>query len=130
VLVTTPTRLRMSRTAMLPVVLLFLCVIPLAFAATWTLVFLLIPLAAAAWVLRAGIDLDDEAVTVRSVVGSRRVPWSRVAGIRIGRRRELWLVTVAGTEVRLPTLRARDLPRLSALSGGRIADPTAPAPAQ
>ncbi len=124
-LVTTPTRLRMSRTAMLPVVLLFLCVIPLAFAATWTLVFLLIPLAAAAWVLRAGIDLDEEAVTVRSVAGSRRVPWSQVAGIRIGRRRELWLVTAAGTELRLPALRARDLPRLSALSGGRIADPTA-----
>jgi hypothetical protein len=119
----------MSRTAMLPVVLLFLCVIPLAFAATWTLVFLLIPLAAAAWVLRVGVDLDDEAVTVRSVVGSRRVPWRRVAGIRIGRRRELWLVTDAGTELRLPALRARDLPRLSALTGGRIADPTAPAAA-
>lgn len=123
---TTPTRLRMSRTAMLPVVLLFLCVMPLAFAAVWTLVFLLIPLAAAAWVLRVGVDLDDEAVTVRSVVGSRRVPWSHVAGIRIGRRRELWLVTTAGTELRLPALRARDLPRLSALTGGRIADPTAP----
>ena len=126
-LVTSPTRLRMSRTAMLPVVLLFLCVVPLAFAAVWTLVFLLIPLAAAAWVLRVGVDLDDDAVTVRSVVGSRRVPWSRVAGIRIGRRRELWLVTRDGTELRLPALRARDLPRLSALSGGRIADPTAAA---
>jgi hypothetical protein len=110
----------MSRTAYLPVVFLFVCVIPLAFAAIWTLVFLLIPLAAAAWVVRVGADLDDDAITVRSVGGSRRVPWPRVAGIRVGRRAELWLVTTAGTEIRLPAMRARDLPRLSALSGGRI----------
>ena len=113
----------MSRTAYLPVVLLFVCVIPLAFAATWTLVFLLVPLVVAAWVLRVGVDLDDEAITVRSLAGTRRVPWPRVAGIRVGRRAELWLVTTAGTELRMPALRARDLPRLSALSGGRIPAP-------
>ena len=123
---TYPARLRMSRTAYLPVVLLFLCAVPLAFAATWTLVFLLIPLAAAAWVVRVGVDLDDDAVTVRSVVGSRRVPWRQVAGIRTGRRAELWLVTTSGTEIRLPALRARDLPRLSRLSGGRIDVPAVP----
>ena len=111
---------------MLPVVALLVCVIPLAFAATWTLVFLLIPAAAAAWVLRVGVDLDDEAVTVRSVVGHRRVPWTQVAGIRVDRRAKLWLVTTAGTEIRLPVLRARDLPRLSALAGGRF---EVPAPA-
>ena len=117
---TTPVRLRMSRTAYLPVAFLFVCVVPLAFAATWTLVFLLIPLAAAVWVLRVGVDVDDEAITVRSIAGARRVPWSGVAGIRVGRRAELWLVTTAGTEFRLPAMRARDLPRLSAVSGGRI----------
>jgi hypothetical protein len=115
--------MRMSRTALLPVVLLLVCAVPLAFAATWTPVVLLVPALVAAWVLRVGVDVDDDALTVRSLVGQRRVPWSELAGIRVGRRGDLWLVTTGATEVRLPVLRARDLPRLSALSGGRIPSP-------
>jgi Bacterial PH domain len=112
--------MRMSRTALLPVVLLLVCVIPLATASPWALVALLLPVAAAAWVFRVGVDIDDAGITARSVVGSRTVGWSDLAGIRVGRRGELWLVTTGGTEVALPVVRARDLPRLSELSGGRI----------
>jgi len=43
-----PARLRMSRTALLPVAVLAVCAIPLAFASPWTLVVLLIPAAVAA----------------------------------------------------------------------------------
>jgi hypothetical protein len=121
--VTAPARLRMSRTSLIPVALLFVCVIPLATARLWTLVFLLVPLAVAVWALRTGVDIDDAAVTVRGAIGSRRVPWSQLAGIRVGARRGLWLVTTEGTEVRLPVLRVGDLPRLAALSGGRIRIP-------
>jgi hypothetical protein len=121
--VTTPARLRMSRTALVPVALLFVCVIPLATARLWTLVFLVLPAAVAVWALRAGVDIDDAAVTVRGAIGSRRVPWTKLAGIRIGARRSLWLVTTEGTEIRLPVLRVGDLPRLAALSGGRISAP-------
>ncbi len=46
-----------------------------------------------------------------------------MAGFRVAERGDLWLVTTCGTEVRLPVLRARDLPRLAAVSGGRIPDP-------
>ena len=116
-------RLRMSRVALLPVLFLAICVIPLASAATWTLVFLLVPVLAAAWVLRAGVDVADDGVTVRSLAAARRVPWSEVAGIRVAERGDLWLVTTRGTELRLPVLRARDLPRLAAVSGGRIPAP-------
>ena len=115
--------MRMSRTALLPVVLLLLCAVPLAFAATWTLVVLLVPVVAAAWVLRVGVDVGDDALTVCSLVGQRRVPWSQLAGIRVGERGDLWLVTTGATEVRLPVLRAHDLPRLAAVSGGRIPSP-------
>ncbi|MGK5112098.1 MULTISPECIES: PH domain-containing protein [unclassified Geodermatophilus] len=118
-----PVRMRMSRTALLPVVLLVVCVVPLAFAATWTLVFLLVPVLVGAWVVRVGVDVGDEGITVHSLTGRRLVPWPELAGIRIGRRADLWLVTTAGTEVRLPVLRVGDLPRLAALSGGRIPDP-------
>jgi PH (Pleckstrin Homology) domain-containing protein len=116
-------RMRMSRTALLPVVVLAVCVVPVATASPAATLLFLIPVAAAAWVLRVGVDLDDDEVTVRSLLGRRAVPWSEVAGLRVGRRGELWLVTTGGTQVRLPVLRARDLPRVAALSGGRIPAP-------
>ena len=124
---TPPARLRMSRTALLPVVLLTLCVVPLAFASVWTLVLLLIPVAVAAWVVRVGVDIGDEGITARSLAGARTVAWSELAGILVDERTSLWLVTTAGTEVRLPVMRARDLPRLAELSGGRIDVPAPPA---
>jgi len=125
--VTSPARLRMNRTALFPVALLALCTIPLAFAAPWTPVLLVIPLAATLWVLRVGVDIADDGLTVRSVAGQRQVPWAEVAGIRVARRGDLWLVTTRGTELHLPVMRARDLPRLAALSGGRIDVPEPPA---
>ena len=116
----------MSRTALLPVVLLAICVVPLAAAAPWTPVLLLIPLAVAAWVVRVGVDVGDDGLTARTLVGRRTVAWSELAGIRVGERGDLWLVTTGGTEVRLPVMRARDLPRLAELSGGRIDVPAPP----
>ncbi|SOD93118.1 PH domain-containing protein [Blastococcus haudaquaticus] len=122
-----PARLRMSRTALFPVGLLALCVIPLAFSAPWTPVLLLIPLVVALWVLRVGVDVSDDGLTIRAAFGQRRVPWTSVAGIRVAQRGDLWLVTTAGTELKLPVMRARDLPQLAALSGGRIEVPPPPA---
>jgi hypothetical protein len=110
----------MNRTALIPVGLLALCVVPVAFAASWTPFLLLIPLAVAVWVLRVGVDIAEDGLTVRSLAGERRVSWSELAGIRVAPRGELWLVTTRGTELRMPVMRARDLPRLAALSGGRI----------
>jgi hypothetical protein len=115
-----PARLRMNRTALVPVAFFALCVVPLAFAAPWLPVLLVIPLVIAVWVLRSGVDLDDEGLTVQALLGRRRVPWTDVAGIRVAPRGDLWLVTTAGTELRLPVVRARDLPRLAEYSGGRI----------
>ena len=119
----------MSRTALLPVGLLLLCVLPAAAAAPWAALLLLLPAVAAAWVLRVGVDVGGDAegsgsgVTVRSLVGRRHVPWADVSGIRVGGRGELWLVTSAGTQLRLPVVRLRDLPRLAAATDGRIPDP-------
>jgi len=125
--VSPPARLRMNRIALFPVGLLALCTIPLAFAASWTPVLLLIPLAVAIWVLRVGVDVGDDGLTVRSLAGQRQVPWPDVAGIRVAPRGELWLVTTRGTELHLPVMRARDLPRLAAVSDGRIDVPRPPA---
>jgi hypothetical protein len=121
--VDSPARLRMTRTALVPVGLLALCAVPLAFAAPWTPVLLLVPLALAVWVLRAGVDIADDGLTVRTLAAQRLVRWDELAGIRVARRGDLWLVTTRGTEVRVPVMRARDLPRLAELSGGRIVVP-------
>src|SRR3954469_23196646 len=116
----------MSGTALLPVAVLAVCAVPLATAGPWGLLVLLLPAAAAAWVLRVGVDVGDDGVTARGLAGQRHVPWSELAGIRVAGRGDLWLVTTGGTEVRLPVLRARDLPRLASLSGGRIEVPAPP----
>ncbi len=115
-----PARLRMSRTALLPVALLFLTMLPVAAVRPWTPVLLLVPVVVAAWVVRVGVDVDEDGITARSLLGQRLVRWPELAGIRVAERGELWLVTTGGTEVRMPVLRARDLPRLAELSGGRI----------
>lgn len=121
-----PAGLRMNRTALFPVGLLALCTVPLAFAAPWTPVLLVIPVAVALWVLRVGVDITDDGPTVRSPAGRRSVPWAEVAGIRVAGGGDLWLVTTRRTEVHLPVMRARDLPRPAALSGGRIDVPAPP----
>jgi Bacterial PH domain len=122
-----PARLRMSRTMLLPLVLLALCLLPVALYSPLALLVLLVPLVLALWVLRVGVTMSDDGVRVQSLVGGRSVPWAEVAGIRVGRDRRLSLVTTRSTEIRLPVLRARDLPRLAALSGGRIDVPAPPA---
>ncbi|SDC00281.1 PH domain-containing protein [Geodermatophilus telluris] len=113
-------RMRLSRVALVPVVFLAVCVLPLAAATPWTALVLVVPVLAAVWVLRVGVDVDDEGITTHTLGPSRRVAWSDLAGIRVGRGARLRLVTRGGSEVRLPVLRARDLPRLAAVSGGRI----------
>jgi hypothetical protein len=120
--------MRMGRTALLPVALLALCVLPVATAAPWGWGLLLVPVVVAVWVLRAGVDVGPDGVTAHSLLASRRVPWAEVAGIRVGERAQLWLVTTADTEVRLPVLRARDLPWLGSASGGRFPVPPTPPP--
>ena len=123
-----PVRLRMSRTMLLPVVVFALCLLPVAFVSSWALLVLLVPALLALWVLRVGVTVGDDGIGVQSLVGRRLIGWEELAGIRVGERGDLYLVTTRGTELRLPVLRARDLPRLSALSGGRI-DVPAPPPA-
>ena len=122
-----PVRLRMSRTMLLPVVLFALCLLPVALFSPWALLVMVVPLLVAVWVLRVGVTVDDDGIAVQSLVGSRRLAWTELAGIRVGTGRDLWLVTTHGTEVRLPVLRARDLPQLAAVSGGRISVPAPPA---
>jgi Bacterial PH domain len=113
-------RLRSNRVALLAVLALAVCTVPLATAAPWLAVLFAVPLAALLWVLRAGVDVDPGGVTVRAMLGSRRVGWADVAALRAGPRGDLRLVLVGGTELRLPVARARHLPMIAAASGGHL----------
>lgn len=117
-------RLRVPRTALIAVAAFAICVLPLASARAWLALLWILPAAAGAWVLRTGVDVDRDGLTVRAVAGSRRIGWDDVAGLAADRGGRLSAVLRAGGAVRLPVARARHLPLLSAASGGRVPDPT------
>jgi hypothetical protein len=124
--VDTPARFRMNRTSLVAVFAFAVCLTSLTAASPWFLLLLLVPAVLAAWVWRTGFDVGAEAITVRSLVGRRRVAWTELAGVRVDEQAHLWLVTTGGTEVRLPAVRVRDLPAIGQASGGRIPVPAPP----
>ena len=123
----TPARFRTNRATLVGVLVFALCLTTLTAASPWFLLLLVVPALLAARVLRTGFDMDGDAVTIRSLLGRRRVPWAEVAGVRVGQRGDLWLVTTGRTELRLPAVRARDLPAIGRASEGRIPVPELPA---
>lgn len=118
-------RFRTPRTALLAVAAFAICVIPLASSRAWLAALWILPIAAAAWVLRTGVDVDPDGMTVRAVAGRRRLSWDEIAGLAADRQGRLSAVLRAGGAVRLPVLRARHLPLLAEASGGRVPDPAA-----
>jgi hypothetical protein len=123
-------QIRTTRVALIAVAFGALCLSPLAAYKPWLLLLFAIPLLVAAWVLRAGVDVDPEAVTVRALFGERRVPWTQVEGLRVRPRGAVDVVLRGGAAVRLPSVRARHLPLIAAGSGGHLPDPTAAPPAE
>jgi hypothetical protein len=113
-----------------PLVILFalavaLCATPVAFGAPYLWLVYLVPVAIVGWTLRTRTVVDGEGLHVRRVVGSRRVPWDGVQGLRVDDRSRVHAVLVDGGEQGLPAVHVRDLPVLAAASGGRVPDPSA-----
>lgn len=93
------------------------------------LLFLLLPLVAAAFIARTGTHVDADGVIVHALLGTRRLPWDRVRGLSVSGR-SVYLVLVDGS-VRLPCVRVADLAAVARASAGRlpaIADPVAKHP--
>lgn len=118
-------RLRTNRTALLAVLFLVFCVTPLAFVRSWLLVLYLAPAFAVLWIYRVGTDIDSDGVTVRALFGVRRVDWDDVRGLSMNGARRVRLVLPDGQLLRMPLVRARDLPAIAVVSGGRVPDVTA-----
>lgn len=120
--------LRVSRAALLAVLVAFVGASPLALAAPTRLGWLLaLPLLAAGWVLRVRTVADVEGLSVRAVLRTRRIGWDELRGVRF--RRGGWGPTVLrdGSEVTLAAVGFNDLRQLAAVSGGRLPDPFAAA---
>ena len=121
---------RISPLVVLVALTLAVCATPVAFAAPFLWLVYLVPLGIIVWTLRVRTVVDPETVAVRRLVGSRRVPWSEITSVHLGRARNPGTARVSavlsdGSELALPAVHVRDLPRLAAVSGGHLPDPTA-----
>jgi hypothetical protein len=112
---------RPARLSILGVLLLAVCVTPVAFGAPFFWLVYLLPLGAIAWVLRVRTVADAEALTVRRILGTRRVRWAEISSLRLRDKATVRAVLTDGAELPLPSVHVRDLPQLAAASGGRLA---------
>jgi hypothetical protein len=119
---------RISPLGILGALALAICATPVAFGAPGLVYIYLIPLGIIVWVLRTRTVVDADAVTVRRVLRSRRVPWDHIASLRLGKKAKVSAVLTDGAELPLPAVRIHDLPQLAAVSGGRLPDPTSAEP--
>jgi hypothetical protein len=119
----TRTLFRSSPLTVLAALALAVCATPFASAAPLLWLVYLVPLGIIVWTLRVRTEVDPGAVTVRRVLGRRRVPWSEISSLRLGDRARVSAVLTDGSELPLPAVHVRDLPQLAAASGGRLPDP-------
>jgi hypothetical protein len=123
---------RISPLVVLVALTFAVCATPVAWAAPYLWLIYLIPVGIVGWTLRVRTVADPETVTVRRLLGGRTVPWSEIAKVHLGRARNpasarVSAVLTDGSELALPAVHVRDLPRLAAVSGGRLPDPAATA---
>ena len=111
---------RLPAAAVLLPVLVVLCVTPLATAGgAWAALFAL-PLVVLAYILYTRTVADPQGVTVHTLLGRRTMAWADMAGLEFHGSRWAVAVGLDGRRLRLPMVRPRDLPRLTAVSGGSL----------
>ena len=89
----------------------------------WALVLLLIPALVSVAIIRLRTVADRDAVTARSLLTSKTVPWSQVEGLRFTRGGWARACGVGGDALLLPAVTFATLPRLTAASAGRVPNP-------
>ena len=94
---------------------------------TWPLTapLLAIPVLLSALIVRLRTVADPHSVTVRTLLGSRTVPWGDIEGLRFVKGSWARAQLKAGKELRLPAVTFATLPELADVSGGRVPNPYA-----
>lgn len=104
------------------------CATPFAFGAPLFWLIYLIPVGMIVWAARTRTVVDPRGITTRRVLGRRTVSWSEISSLRLTKRTRVRAVLSGGAELTLPAVHVRHLPQIAAASGGRLPDPSAPAP--
>ena len=84
---------------------------------------LLVPVLLSALIVRLRTVADHDGVTVRTLSGSRTVPWDDIDGLRFARGSWARARLKSGGEVRLPAVTFATLPLLTEASLGRVPNP-------
>jgi Bacterial PH domain len=122
----TQTALRFRHNTALTVaaVVVMLTLISVLTWAPYLLVLEVVPFAVAIWSWRAGTDVDQTGLTVRALLGQRRIPWRDVSALFTDGRGRVSAQLSSGRAVALPAVGRADLPRLTAVATGEpVSDP-------
>lgn len=92
--------------ATLGAVVFAVCALPFAAAAPWFWLVYVVPLAITVSILRRRTTVDGDAVTTRTVLRTRRVPWADISSLRLGQKSRVSAVLTDGAELPLPAVRA------------------------
>lgn len=84
---------------------------------------LVIPVLLSAMIIRLRTVADDRGVTVRTLLGSRTVPWDDIDGLRFHRGSWARARLKGGADLRLPAVTFATLPQLTEASSGRVPNP-------
>lgn len=92
---------------------------------TWpaTAPLLVLPVLLSALIVRWRTVADAQQVTVRTLLGSRSVPWEAIAGLGFTRGSWARAHLADGEQLRLPAVSFATLPLLTEASGGRVPNP-------
>jgi hypothetical protein len=92
---------------------------------TWPLTapLLVIPVLLSASIIRLRTIADQDGVTARTLLSSRRVRWDSIDGLRFTRGSWARARLKGGGELRLPAVSFATLPLLTEASGGRVPNP-------
>ncbi|MFD9703637.1 PH domain-containing protein [Lentzea sp. NPDC059081] len=115
---------RIPATALLAAGLIAICVTPVAWVAPGLQALYVLPLGYAYWVVRNRTTVTEDEIVARGAFGTTTLQWSEVKYIRLIQKGWLRAVKEDASEVTLPAVRFMHLPALSAVSGGRVPDPT------
>lgn len=100
--------------------LLFAAATPLATWRPWLLWVYLVPIGSLVWILITRTVVTQDAITTQGLLGRRRIDWADFDRFEFRQSRWAIAVTTAGERHRLPMVRPRDLPRLTAAAGGGL----------
>jgi hypothetical protein len=116
-------RVRRSGALLVAAMIAFVGTVPFA-GARWTLSpILLIPLLAGVWAWRAGTDVYPDALRVRALFGSTRVPWERIAELAPDQQGRVSALLDNGNVIRLTGVTAGNLPAVIAAGEQKLSVP-------